>query len=919
MASYLTQPSIAAPQPFTPNWDFLMKVADASQKRYNENLSRLEGIYGTLLNTPLTHENNIQRRDQFFKQSQAAIDHLASTDLSMPNIYEQASGVFDPLIEDKYIQKDIQWSRVLKDQAARAEGYRNSSDAATRSKYWTEGLMELQIQKERFQKSTLDGTLDMASPRYTPKVDIHGRALEIIKQQYGNDAGIEVDQVTGNWIVTTKNGPLVYPQMRSLIQSQLANDPSIKDMYKTMYNVGEYSFIKENAQMYGSEDAAALAYAEKTLSENEFAVIEAFNGQAIQKQSLRDQIEGDQANIKKNGVVPGTQEHADFQTRLRILAGLENDQEAVESRAVLETPADDIATMRDKAFRAFYLSNLSEASNTEAQMAASVGYKNTVQANPYGVEAVKHSHAVALQNLKHKNDIEFEYFKSTLPGKDGSTSNSGLDLGALIGPGGVQVVDDVEGGTTTSQAPAAQSNGEALNTFEGQIIMQMAEYLQGYSQALGREGVQTKDGLVPFKDLRAMINDPQGRQSLMTAYNQAINSANNINVVKNNPRLAGMQATIAQQASVWGKVSEESRANDLNIYESWTGQSNVAKVIAQSKAGRSFIDRGNGRPVSVEQYITAYQARFGYTGDRGVEDATEEYNDLMENYSEFYNRNSNYSVRAKLFGGTEGMGAGSMSTPGYRTTVNGQVMNASATKMVNELARSLSAASSSGGVVTYQEGGLGTIGSNDPKMRTIYQNIITDLIARQGKDASGAPIFSLQYQAVAGGDANKAGYTITLDSEYAKKWIGPTDKGSLIDEESDFARDLTFSIVMDKEHDLSSYRNTNQKVDGVETSMRSNDLGVYYENGPHNSYLHMRELMDGSVEITQSVGAFNPRTGNVDLVTGAPQVMQLSPGQYEQVRQQWYDKTLMQSQMIENQIRQFKENNGAIKEPSQLK
>jgi hypothetical protein len=403
----------------------------------------------------------------------------------------------------------------------------------------------------------------------------------------------------------------------------------------------------------------------------------------------------------------------------------------------------------------------------------------------------------------------------------------------------------------------------------------------------------------------------------MNSYNQAISTSANP-LVKNNPSMQALQAKISQQAHIWEKVNGEAAQADLNTYNSWASQSSVRTEMSKTKAGSAFVDRATGRPVTLAQYTAAYAANTGKTLQGAAEDAKEEYDEIMEGYTEYYNRNTTYSARTRLFGGQDGMGAGMMSTPGYRTTVNGQVPNQAAAQMMQELSRTLKSATQNGGVVTYQSGDLSAISSNDAQMKKVWDRIVTDLVARQGKDASGAPIFSLQYQSVAGGDGQTAGYTVTLDSEYAKKWIGNPEEGALIDEASEFAKNLTFSIAFDKDFDQSSYRYSNQPVDGTEASMRANEMGAYYESGAFGSYLHMRELMDGSIQVTQAMPAYDPKTGSYTTVVGNPQVLNLSSGQYDQVRQQWYNGAFQQSQLVEQKIKQFKDANGAVKEPSML-
>jgi hypothetical protein len=140
----------------------------------------------------------------------------------------------------------------------------------------------------------------------------------------------------------------------------------------------------------------------------------------------------------------------------------------------------------------------------------------------------------------------------------------------------------------------------------------------------------------------------------------------------------------------------------------------------------------------------------------------------------------------------------------------------------------------------------------------------------------------------------------------------------LIDEESDFAKSLQFSISFDKDFDQSSYRYSNQKVDGVEATMRQNPMGTYYQDGPYGSSLYMRELLDGSVEVTQSLGAVDPATGRVVVNRSSQLFGQMMPGNYESILNQWEANVQAASKINEQVERVFKGNNGAVKDKGSL-
>ena len=921
MASYLTQPSVAKIEPFRPNWDFLLKVASTAQQRYDTNLAKIENLYGTLLNSPMSNDSNIERRDQYFKQAQAQINRIASMDLAMPNVVEQATNVFNPILDDEYIPYDMQWTKVFNNQLSAAERFRNSTDPNERSKYWEAGVKELDIIKQKFKSSPVDQIKNIGVPRYTEKVDVFARANEIVKQQFGSDAMI-MPSKQGGYLIHTSNGPIAYGPYKTAITAALQNDPNVSAMYKTMYNVGEHDFVNQNLGVYGNEDAARLAYAEQIISENEGLVQRDFFGNIVSsRQQLKDDIEGHEAVISKDGVVPGSDDHVEYLRKIQALTSLDN-QEQSESVQAIVTPAANMQEMRNKALSTFYLNNLNSQVETAARNQASKGYQVKMEEDQFALNQQKFGFDQQMKQLEFRLGIQKGYlehlWKMDEEAAKGTGGTSGLNLGALVGSGsGVMVSPEAPGGLAVDEMPAGAANEQALTSYEGQILKDQAMYLQNYSRILGREAVEYNGQAVPFKDLNALAATPEGRQFIMNAYLEAHNNSSTNPAIKNNADLMTLRSKIQRNVASYSKVSSEVDEADINIWNSFASQQENAKKLANATAGSAFINRSTGRPVSLAEYTAAYARIEGESIEDVREDAADEYNRTLKNYTEHYNKYMTSSARQQLFGGVEGLGAGSGMYPGYTTVFNGQVLNPDAAKMMNEMALTLQNARRSGNAI-FQSGNLAQIGDNDPGMADVYQRVIADIVARQGKDASGAPIFSLQYQSVAGGDPAKAGYTLTLDSEYAKKWVGDPDKGFLIDEESDFARNLQFSISFDKDFDQSSYRYSNQKVDGVEATMRQNPMGTYYQDGPYNSSIYMRELLDGSVEVTQAFGAIDPSTGKVITNRSSQVLPSLVPGQYEAILDQWTANLQAASKINEQVEKNFKGNNGAVKDKGTL-
>lgn len=113
MATYLQGVTDYIPdiQPFQPDYNILAQALQTKEAQYQQGYDQISNIYGTLLNSNMTHEENIERRDRYFTQIQNEIQKIAGLDLSKQDNVTAATQVFKPLIEDKYIHKDMAFTR----------------------------------------------------------------------------------------------------------------------------------------------------------------------------------------------------------------------------------------------------------------------------------------------------------------------------------------------------------------------------------------------------------------------------------------------------------------------------------------------------------------------------------------------------------------------------------------------------------------------------------------------------------------------------------------------------------------------------------------------------------------------------------------------------------------------------------------
>ena len=149
MATYLpnVQDFIPEIEAFTPDYKFLNDVLKVRQDRYSSNFKSINDLYGKVLYSNLTAEDNINKRNQYIEQIAPRLKQVAGLDLSLAENVQTAKGVFAPFYEDKDILKDLVFTSTAQNQMKLANSYRDSDDRATREKYWSPGVKAIQYHK----------------------------------------------------------------------------------------------------------------------------------------------------------------------------------------------------------------------------------------------------------------------------------------------------------------------------------------------------------------------------------------------------------------------------------------------------------------------------------------------------------------------------------------------------------------------------------------------------------------------------------------------------------------------------------------------------------------------------------------------------------------------------------------------------
>ncbi len=420
MATYLQGSTDYIPQiqPFQPDLNFYKGVMDTKESQYKAGFDKVSNIYGQLLNSPLTRDINNVRREKFFTQITNDISKLASVDLSLEQNVNMANQVFQPLIDDKNVIKDMAWTKNLNSEYARSEGFRNCVDEKKcGGKWWEDGQRALQYQQMDFAKSTDEQALGFANAKYTPYVNVVEKATKLAKEM-----GFNVQTVSwspdGRYIVTTKNGPDMTMDLTNYFNSVYGNDPQVQELYKTKAYLQRKDFIYSNVEQYGSEEAAENYYLSTSMDAIEKQISDAKSdaeNQAdninLKKGIIEDKVNNGEVDPEDQGshIVKAYNQLLEENTAINsVIDQHDNTLSLVDKSALLGANVD---TMRWRVDQAVAGGLLQGELFTAANSYAMLNMEQKIEADPYAKANFENSLAMGRMAMQHEYNKQMVEFK----------------------------------------------------------------------------------------------------------------------------------------------------------------------------------------------------------------------------------------------------------------------------------------------------------------------------------------------------------------------------------------------------------------------------------------------------------------------------------------------------------------------------
>ena len=391
---------------FDPDFNRIERMLKIRENAYQQGAKKVKGLYDSVFNSQMLRGQNIKTRDAYLKTISETLNAISATDLSLPQNQETATQLFNPVLTDNNLTKDIAYTRNFYDEMGNAEKLRTSTDDATRKRYWNIGVKAMQYQAEEFKNADANTALGMSAPKYIQQIDMGALTEKMYKE-----AGISVkqDEFSGSYIFTKKNGDIALPVSKAYVESMLSSDPGIADMLRTKSYVKRKDFIAENSGRLGGADKAERLYLETIIKAGTAVSEEQTSENITEIKKLQDRIDSWNKKITTDGIVPGSDEHIKYLADLENLRGAEQGLKNKKNYITTSENIDfnNIEELRQQADNLVTFSDYTMMANGLARQLAYKNSEFTIKSNDISLAHLRSD--LSLRNSKIMEKIRYDH------------------------------------------------------------------------------------------------------------------------------------------------------------------------------------------------------------------------------------------------------------------------------------------------------------------------------------------------------------------------------------------------------------------------------------------------------------------------------------------------------------------------------
>jgi hypothetical protein len=416
MATYIPEVQGVIPQFDITDLDYnrIERLLRLREGLYAKGAKKVKNLYETAFNSALTREGNIKKRDEYLKSITEGLQAVSAMDLSLDQNQQIANTLFEPVLSDTNLIKDIVATRSVQSEKASANDLRTSDDPKKRNQYWSEGVRALDYWLDDFKNASDEEALNMSTPKYTPKVDILGMADQLLKD---NKINVKKDILKGGYIWTMKNGEVAVPIAESFVATMFAQDPAIKDALRTEAYVKRKDYIAEHLSEFGGDkQLAENAYIKTVIADDMNRNKEAVLAENKEVSQLRNEVASWEKVKKEKGIITGSNEETEYEAAKQKL-------ELAESMAMVRRGELMMQTINDMTDRSEVINAIDNAvtmtnySKKARGLAEHIAYRDeqvTAKVDPLYAIELRNKLAGDLEMFRNKNRVNLAILRGNI-------------------------------------------------------------------------------------------------------------------------------------------------------------------------------------------------------------------------------------------------------------------------------------------------------------------------------------------------------------------------------------------------------------------------------------------------------------------------------------------------------------------------
>lgn len=497
-------------QPYKPNLNFFQQVLQTKQSQYNAGYDKISGLYGTMLESPMLKTENLEARNKFFNDIAGQIQKISSLDLSRRENIDAASMVFQPLIDNDFIMKDMAFTKKYQQALDRHEYFKNCTDEKKcGGRFWEEGLAYVQYKAEDFVNASLEDSLKMANPEYVPYTNAVEKAMQFAKEMNFKKQDLVQN---GKYNIITENGAQAVAPLSDIFIANFSKDGNIRRTYDVLSYLKRKDYAKSNADKFnGSEEEAEMHYLNSIGDYIEAESVEAQEAALNRLDLAKTKQTAIEDLAKSRGLDPDDpddkalmQEHEQSITDQLILQGsadINNETAELVNKGAMSS--SDINTKRARIDAAMannlFTTDMYQAAESYAELTQKIV---KFDADPYALASHSASlslrNSLALEKARFDNEVQLGILKGDIVLHPEAGNETLRDDN--VSPGGTAKVDDLAEQEKKSEVDLGLSVGGALDGVSKDIM--------GYANMVldpGSIGKKLSDGTVVTKAIQDQV------------------------------------------------------------------------------------------------------------------------------------------------------------------------------------------------------------------------------------------------------------------------------------------------------------------------------------------------------------------------------------------------------------------------------